>query len=89
MPDPVVTHVPVVSPVLVDKASFQQFVGAQATVVAIGFFQLTNWWRVVAIVAAAVSSLGLLLFWAVPASSPVISTLVFNLLVLGALLIFH
>jgi hypothetical protein len=59
------------------------------TVVAIGLFQLTSWWRTVAIVAAAVSTLGLLLFWAVPTTSPVISALTFNLLVLGALLIFH
>jgi hypothetical protein len=59
------------------------------TAVTIGLFQLTSWWRTAAIVAAAVSSLGLLLFWAVPASSPVVSALAFNLLVLGTLLIFH
>ena len=58
-------------------------------VVTIGLFQATNGWRTAAILAATVSSLGLLLFWAAPVSSPVISALAFNLLVLGALLIFH
>ena len=57
--------------------------------VTIGLFQLTSWWRTVAIGAAVVSTLGLLLFWSAPASSPVISALVFNLLVLGSLLILH
>ena len=59
------------------------------TAVAIGLFQSTNWWRMMAVGAAAVSSLGLLLFWAVPATSPATSALVFNLLVLGSLLVWH
>ncbi len=59
------------------------------TAVAIGLFTVTEWWRTAAIGAAAVSSLGLLLFWANPVNSPILSALVFNLLVLGALLIFH
>ena len=59
------------------------------TAVAIGLYRMTEWWRTVAVVAAAVSTLGLLLFWANPTSSPVISALLFNLLVLAALLIFN
>lgn len=59
------------------------------TAVAIGLFQSTNWWRAVALGAASVSSLGLFIFWTAPANSPVISALVFNLLVLGSLLIWH
>lgn len=59
------------------------------TAVAIGLMNSTGWWRPVAIAAAAVSSLGLLLFWTTPISSPVLSALVFNLMVLAALLIFH
>lgn len=58
------------------------------TAVAIGLYRMTDWWRTVALVAAAVSTLGLLLFWANPVSSPIISALVFNLLVLTALLVF-
>lgn len=59
------------------------------TAVAFGLLRQTDWWRTIAIIAAAVSTLGLLLFWASPPGSPVVSALVFNLLVLGALLIFH
>lgn len=59
------------------------------TAVAIGLYRMTDWWQTVALVAAAVSTLGLLLFWASPVSSPVISALVFNLLILAALLIFN
>lgn len=59
------------------------------TAVAIGIFRLSDWWRIVAIGAAAVSTVGLLLFWANPVNSPVVSALVFNLLVLAALLFFH
>ena len=56
---------------------------------AFGIFQEMAWWRTVAIVSAAVSALGLILFWANPVSSPTFSALVFNLLVLGSLLLFH
>lgn len=59
------------------------------TAVAIGFFKMADWWRTVAIVATAVSTLGLILFWVTPVSSPILSALVFNLAVLGALLVFH
>jgi hypothetical protein len=59
------------------------------TAVALGIFNMTDWWRTVAIVAAAVSTLGLLLFWANPVNSPILSALVFNLWVLGTLLIFR
>jgi hypothetical protein len=56
---------------------------------AVGLFQMTDWWRAVAIVAALVSTAGLLLFWVSPPGSPVVSALVLNLLVLAALVIFH
>jgi hypothetical protein len=56
---------------------------------AAGFFNQAEWWRPMAIVSAVLSSVGLFLFWANPASSPALSALVFNLLVLGALLVFH
>ncbi|MAT99716.1 MAG: hypothetical protein CL608_21460 [Anaerolineaceae bacterium] len=59
------------------------------TAVAIGLYRLTDWWRTVALVAAAVSTVGLLLFWTNPASPPVISALLFNLLLFAALLIFN
>lgn len=56
---------------------------------AFGIFRETAWWQTVAIVSAAVSTVGLILFWTRPSTSPAISALVFNLLVLAALLIFH
>jgi hypothetical protein len=56
---------------------------------AVGLFVSAEWWRPVAIAAALVSSAGLALFWRNPPGSPVISALVFNLLLLAALLIFH
>lgn len=59
------------------------------TAVAIGLYHVNEWWRTVAIVAAAVSIVGLLLFWTNPVNSPVVSALVFNLFVLGALIIFQ
>ncbi|MBK8905294.1 MAG: hypothetical protein IPM53_29195 [Anaerolineaceae bacterium] len=59
------------------------------TAVAIGFFNMADWWRTVAIVVAAVSTLGLILFWGNPVSSPILSALIFNLVVLAALLVFH
>ena len=59
------------------------------TAVAIGLINETDWWQTVAIGAAAVSSLGLILFWVNPVNSPILSALVFNLLVLSALLIFR
>lgn len=62
-------------------------VGFLAT--AFGIFRETAWWQTAAVVSAAVSTVGLILFWSRPAISPAISALVFNLLVLAALLIFH
>jgi uncharacterized membrane protein YoaK (UPF0700 family) len=50
-----------------------------------GILGASDWWRAVAIAASLVSILGLLLFWARPATSPAHSALVFNLLVMGAL----
>jgi hypothetical protein len=40
-------------------------------------------------IAAVVSTIGLILFWATPATSSAVAALVFNLLVLGSLLIVH
>ena len=57
--------------------------------VAVGFLNGSEWWRPLAIISAIVSSLGLLLFWATPVNSPTLSALVFNLLVLGSLLVFN
>jgi len=56
---------------------------------AVGLFQMSDWWQQLAIIAAIVSIVGLLLFWVNPPGSPVISALVFDLLVLVALLVFH
>jgi hypothetical protein len=56
---------------------------------AAGIFRETAWWPALAVISAAVSALGLILFWASPATSPAISAMVFNLLVLGGLLVFH
>ena len=57
--------------------------------VAVGFLNESEWWRSLAITSAIISSLGLLLFWATPVNSPTLSALIFNLLVLGSLLIFN
>ncbi|MBX3060539.1 MAG: hypothetical protein KF770_29125 [Anaerolineae bacterium] len=56
---------------------------------AFGIFRETDWWQTVAVVSAAVSTVGLVLFWTRPSTSPALSALIFNLLVLAALLIFH
>lgn len=48
-----------------------------------------TWWRGVTIIGAAVSIVGLIIFWVNPATSPAVAALVFNLLVLGSLLIVH
>lgn len=58
-------------------------------VVAAGIFNKTDWWRPLAIIASAVSALGLLLFWTKPVNSPVVPALAFNMLVLGSLLVLH
>ncbi|MFZ0546820.1 MAG: hypothetical protein WAM60_15345 [Candidatus Promineifilaceae bacterium] len=57
--------------------------------VAIGLFRGSDWWRPIAITASVISALGLALFWARPITSPVGSALIFNLLVLGSLLVFR
>jgi lipoprotein signal peptidase len=56
---------------------------------AYGLVSQYSWWRNAAILAAVVSLVGLIIFWANPATSPAISALGFDLLVLGALLIIH
>lgn len=57
--------------------------------VVVGFWSGAAWWRPLAVAAAAVSTVGLILFWTNPLASPAVSALVFNLLVLAALLVFH
>ena len=54
---------------------------------AVGIFGESTWWRTAAIVSSVVSAVGLVLFWSSPAQSPVILALIFNVLVLGTLLI--
>lgn len=54
---------------------------------AVGLLGQQPWWRSAAIVAAIVSTAGLILFWSTPIRSPVVAALVVNLLVLGALLL--
>lgn len=54
-----------------------------------GLWNQFAWWRNATIVASVVSTIGVIIFWATPISSPVISALGFNMLVLGALLMFH
>lgn len=56
---------------------------------AFGIFREAAWWQSVAIAFAVISTVGLVLFWNKPATSPAISALVFNLLILISLFIFH
>ena len=56
---------------------------------AFGIFREMAWWSAAAFVSAAVSTVGLILFWSKPVTSPAISALVFNLIILVSLLVFH
>lgn len=56
---------------------------------AYGLWNQETWWRGAAVAASVISIAGLALFWASPATSPAVSALVFNVLLLGALLIAH
>ncbi len=55
--------------------------------VVVGLLSQQSWWRNAAIIAAVISIIGLMIFWTTPVTAPAVSALVFNLLVLGALLI--
>lgn len=57
--------------------------------VAVGIFTQTDWWRSLAVISSIISIAGLILFWANPVASPVVSALVFDAVVLTALLVFH
>lgn len=57
--------------------------------VAAGIVDNSEWWRTVAVVSSLVSIVGLILFWSSPVSSPAVSALVFNLVVMGSLLVLH
>jgi hypothetical protein len=80
---------------LLTNEGLARFAGSLLWIVAIagfgaavyGLWNQLGWWRNAAIIAAVVSTIGLLIFWLNPVSAPVVSALVFNLLVLGALLI--
>lgn len=52
-----------------------------------GLWTVHSWWREVAVIASVISIVGLILFWINPPTAPVISALIFNILVLVALLI--
>lgn len=54
-----------------------------------GIFRQAEWWPVVAMALAGVSILGLLLFWTRPVTSPVLSALFFNILLLTVLLVWR
>lgn len=56
---------------------------------AFGLFRETGWWPTAVIGSAVASTIGLVLFWSRPPTSPAVSALIFNLLVLASLLIFH
>jgi hypothetical protein len=58
-------------------------------VAAFGLFGQQTWWRNAAIIAAFISIAGLILFWTTPVTAPALLALVFNLLVLGALVLVH
>lgn len=57
--------------------------------VVFGLLGQQSWWRNAAIIAAVISIVGLVIFWTTPLTAPAVSALVFNLLVLGALLLVH
>jgi lipoprotein signal peptidase len=56
---------------------------------AFGLFNQQPWWRNVAVISAGLSTVGLILFWVSPVRAPVLSALIFNFVVMGALVIVH
>ncbi|MBX3066726.1 MAG: hypothetical protein KF726_27345 [Anaerolineae bacterium] len=56
---------------------------------AYGLWMQQSWWRTTAVIGAIISALGLLLFWANPVSSSTVWALLFNIAVVGALVIVH
>ena len=56
---------------------------------AYGLLSQQLWWRTVTVVAALVSVVGLLIFWVNPVDSPVFSALIFDIAVIGLLLVAH
>mgnify|MGYP005860329141 CR=1 FL=1 len=55
----------------------------------VGLWDEQSWWRSAAVVASVLSMIGLALFWTNPPASSVVFALIFDLLVLGALLLAH
>ena len=54
-----------------------------------GLWNQLSWWRNAAILAVVLSTIGLVIFWSNPVTSPVISALVVNAVVLATLLLFQ
>jgi hypothetical protein len=54
---------------------------------AVGIWTEMEWWRTAAIVSSIVSIIGLVLFWSNPAGGPTLSALVFDIVILVALVI--
>lgn len=54
-----------------------------------GLLSQQPWWRSAAVIAAVVSTGGLLVFWASPVTSPVVAALIVDAVIVGALLIAH
>lgn len=58
-------------------------------IVAYGLFSEQIWWRNAAVIAAVVSTVALILFWVMPIRQPAIAALIFNIVLVGALLFAH
>lgn len=54
-----------------------------------GFYSAVEWWKGVAIYSALGSAVMLVLFWTTPIPNGVIPAMLFNLVILGALLVFR
>jgi hypothetical protein len=55
--------------------------------VGVGLYRQQDWWRMLSVIAAILSVVGLALFWSNPVTGPAISALIFNVVVLAALLL--
>lgn len=51
----------------------------------LGITSQQSWWRTAAVIAAVISSIGLILFWAAPVTGPVWAALTVNILIVVAL----
>jgi hypothetical protein len=55
--------------------------------VGIGLYRQAEWWRTLSVITAILSVVGLVLFWGSPVTGPAMSALIFNIVVLAALLL--